>query len=608
MQSKKIILGGLLLGMLLFVYKMGWIASYVGWFEDDARYILLAKALLAGKGYVNLEQPGEPAHMRWPPGFPLLLTPFVALWENDYNQLKWVNTVLTSINVLMCHYLFREKLPALFIGSLLVLLATNKFIFLYSSTVMSDPFFMFLSLTFMIFLSLYETRKNIWKALLIGIILMASISVRVAGFILFLPLFLMGLKYKDFLLIIGGTFPTIFLVITPLFYNWSQWSSAFPVTNPFAFDFKVFIANAGYYLQTIISSLYGDLTKQISIHALQWVAWLVLIPLAIGAIMHCKKWKDGWVWYAFLYFVSITFWWSQDPRLLLPLLPFLYYFSFQGFLCLFKLKNKLVCVIITAFLIFAGINNMLNYFSEIAYTPHIMNTPNHTVFAWLKKYSDPEDVIYTAAPGRTYLFTDRKALAFAELPHRFQMLGYIFNKNIHYLYFSADTWGTDAPAIKDYWRMVQEDPLHFTLIFQDMKTASYIYEVKPRKEQFLQAISLIDKALLLRQNQHHADAIVELKKVLSIEPDFYLPLNLLGLTLVEAGKHQEGIAILKHSISLYPSLENCYVDLAMGYKKSGDLSNAAKTLRFALTLANQQHHNLLVKQIQQELQLLQQQH
>lgn len=49
---------------------------------DDAQYLLLARALAQGQGYVDLYLPQHPPHTKYPPLFPILLVPFT--WLGRY--------------------------------------------------------------------------------------------------------------------------------------------------------------------------------------------------------------------------------------------------------------------------------------------------------------------------------------------------------------------------------------------------------------------------------------------------------------------------------------------------------------------------------------------
>lgn len=51
-----------------------------GFWSDNAAYLLLAKALVTGRGYVNIYWPGATPHSHFPPGYALFLSPVVALF------------------------------------------------------------------------------------------------------------------------------------------------------------------------------------------------------------------------------------------------------------------------------------------------------------------------------------------------------------------------------------------------------------------------------------------------------------------------------------------------------------------------------------------------
>ncbi len=60
---------------------------------DNAQYILLAQALATGQGYRTINEPGAPPHIFWPPLFPLMLVPVVAIVGIHYGLLHAVVVV-----------------------------------------------------------------------------------------------------------------------------------------------------------------------------------------------------------------------------------------------------------------------------------------------------------------------------------------------------------------------------------------------------------------------------------------------------------------------------------------------------------------------------------
>ena len=60
-------------------YLLNFNSFRVGSYQDDARYIIVAKALSSGHGFSLINFPGNVPETNYPPGFPLLLAPLIDL-------------------------------------------------------------------------------------------------------------------------------------------------------------------------------------------------------------------------------------------------------------------------------------------------------------------------------------------------------------------------------------------------------------------------------------------------------------------------------------------------------------------------------------------------
>ena len=81
----------------------------VGHVNDDAHYVLGAEALLRGS-YVETLDPADPRPFGYPPGFPLLLAPFVALARPHWDALQAVSIALTAASGLLLYALAEAAL------------------------------------------------------------------------------------------------------------------------------------------------------------------------------------------------------------------------------------------------------------------------------------------------------------------------------------------------------------------------------------------------------------------------------------------------------------------------------------------------------------------
>lgn len=65
---------------------------------DDARYVILARSLVISDQYGMINAPGDPPAGKYPFVYPLLLTPFIILFPQDPNALKFLSLIATAVN------------------------------------------------------------------------------------------------------------------------------------------------------------------------------------------------------------------------------------------------------------------------------------------------------------------------------------------------------------------------------------------------------------------------------------------------------------------------------------------------------------------------------
>ena len=76
---------------------------------DNAQYIFLAESLFQGKGYRTINQPKEPIHNTYPPGYPLLLLPIIALAGRNF-LLMHIEIIIFSLLSLTFLYAINKDL------------------------------------------------------------------------------------------------------------------------------------------------------------------------------------------------------------------------------------------------------------------------------------------------------------------------------------------------------------------------------------------------------------------------------------------------------------------------------------------------------------------
>lgn len=116
---------------------------YVGTYMDDANYVILAESIAEGRGYRQINYPDAPLETRYPPGYPVVLAPIIALVGNNLNLLKLPSVIATSLAVWLVWRLFGDRISdrrkVLFA---LMLFSLNPLIVGHSVAVMSEGVFL----------------------------------------------------------------------------------------------------------------------------------------------------------------------------------------------------------------------------------------------------------------------------------------------------------------------------------------------------------------------------------------------------------------------------------------------------------------------------------
>ncbi|HET9690388.1 MAG TPA: hypothetical protein VFP61_04505 [Acidimicrobiales bacterium] len=126
----------------------------VGSFDDDAGYVLAARALAAGHGLTAHLANGTVVAGSAPPGYPLLITPLVWLWPHTFVPLR-VLSALCAVAVVPLTWSWLRRTPAgeVVAGGACWLLALNPVLATFGSMVMAEAPFL------VVFLLLLRARR-----------------------------------------------------------------------------------------------------------------------------------------------------------------------------------------------------------------------------------------------------------------------------------------------------------------------------------------------------------------------------------------------------------------------------------------------------------------
>lgn len=197
----------------------------VGFTHDDGVYLIAGKALAEGKGFILEHVVGQPAQVKYPILYPLILALGWKIYPQFPENLYFLTAVTTSFTIAGLYFTYRlfrlYDFPRLLSIALIWMIATNFYFFYYGTSIMSEGPYYCISVLLLyyacrIFKQPTLTNRNIvlliglsvltFHARIIGLSLISAISV----YLFFKYSFKDVLKY---------TVPTVLLTVLP----WAWW-------------------------------------------------------------------------------------------------------------------------------------------------------------------------------------------------------------------------------------------------------------------------------------------------------------------------------------------------------------------------------------------------
>lgn len=148
---------------------------FVGSFDDDASYLLAAKALASGHGLTTHLSNGTVMAGLFPPGYSALLAPFVWLWPHTYAPERLLSTACyAGIFPLLWVYLGRRAIRESLRTATLLLLALGPPLATYGSMVMAETPYLVLLLVLLLLVDRWEGQPKVWTATGAGVVVVAG--------------------------------------------------------------------------------------------------------------------------------------------------------------------------------------------------------------------------------------------------------------------------------------------------------------------------------------------------------------------------------------------------------------------------------------------------
>jgi len=204
----------------------------VGVFQDDAIYVVLAKALATGEGFRMINLPGSPHATHFPPGYPLLLA---ALWRafpsfpDNIVVFKFVNALFLSGAAIATYWFSRRRIGLQPLGASIAagVGTISVVVLVITGVILSEPLYMLLVVPTLYIAERAAEDGDTRNAVLTGVLIGVLALVRTVGLFL-LPAALLVLVARR-----RWRSAAIVAVLAMAFIvPWQLWISAYQSETP----------------------------------------------------------------------------------------------------------------------------------------------------------------------------------------------------------------------------------------------------------------------------------------------------------------------------------------------------------------------------------------
>ncbi len=464
---------------------------------DNAVYVILAESIVQGKGYKNIYMPEEPPHTLYPPGFALLLAPFVLVFGTNLIVLKLL-IVLTGIGALY----FMFKLSELIFGAqakiIVLFFLTIPIFIIYNHWLLSEMPFLFFSLGSLFFCLRSEKSKEfIWGAILFAIY---AFFIRTAGISLIIGLALYLLVKRQF------RFFAVFVIIFLIFFiPWQIRQASVSTEGSYL---EQLLAKNPYQLELGRANL-SELAKRIWENFLFYsftVLPMTLLPIIkasflltvfgfiflalslVGFLKRIAKFTVLEIYYTPALIVLLI-WpnvWSSD-RFFLPVLPIFLFYVYEA---IFWLSEKIrsrysavvltgIMVILNAYSIFGmareSVVNNTKYLKGNIYAGYTLDWQRYfELIGWIRSNTPQTSIIMARKPEFVYLLSKRKSFVYPFTTNA-EDVKQAINRCDYIIY---DSFGWTATTQRYLLPILQQQPENYEIIHQTLKPQFYLLQVK----------------------------------------------------------------------------------------------------------------------------------
>ncbi|MCB0208450.1 MAG: glycosyltransferase family 39 protein [Anaerolineae bacterium] len=481
----------------------------VGAYFDDAHYIILSESLAAGTGYRLINSPSAPIEEAFPPGWPILLTPFATLFPENYTVLKLLSLIFWLGCIPLMYLLFRARLQPIHTIAVVALAVVNSSLIGMSGTVMSEPAYLFLSLSTLVLFDLWqqgERYNRVWLLILIVLAAFYTLMIRTIGITLLGALLLyLIFKYRRFILPTAGV---LLLVLVPLtWFNYRNGGAL--VFSPLYYEhvryvlsnmieFVQFWKYASYFSVDVASNalipVFGSnfISKALTPNVSYWLGVSLLAFTAFGYFISLHRFKVMDLYVA-LYFIIFYIWviytagTDHQTRLIIPMIPFLYFYLLQAALwCVNSFlasSTTYKSVLVVAFVIMIMMISLVLNYREVRLPVYDRVTYLPAGNQWLRENTSSDAIVLSPNGMPNYLYSRRRTEISG--PGIIDIQQYVEDKDIDYILIQPHLYEWDTGNQLDEYTSstllpyLVNHPTNFKQVYEDLNHNVKVFQVMP---------------------------------------------------------------------------------------------------------------------------------
>lgn len=266
------------------------IALNSGWREpprfDGAGYAILAEAIRSGAGYHAIDHPDRPAHVNFPPGYPLVLATLWSVTGRSAFAAHALSGTFAVTSTLLLWIWFRRQLPRRAAFWLAAAVAVNWIGSRTGGEIQSEPLYILLQmLALLTAVRLPRSERPTLSAIGLGFLLGAALLTRQVGVV---PIAAVGLD----LLLRRRVLQASIAILTAALVNapWIAWQAAHPSKKQVAYFLDrswtdVAAENALFYARRLPDMLTGPLVEVATVFDRRFAAVATAFAILASSII-----------------------------------------------------------------------------------------------------------------------------------------------------------------------------------------------------------------------------------------------------------------------------------------------------------------------------------